>query len=441
MDETKRSKIMTDHLIEITLILAVIANIALIIILKRIALKNRDHKTTNTDIENLLKSEFSSNREEYSKSARSLREEITHNINNFNKAITDSFANLSTTQGARFEDFQKNLEKLSAKGLEAQISLRDIVEKKLEKIQNDNEKQLEKMRSTVEEKLQGTLEKRLSESFQQVENNLRQVHKGLGEMKHLAQGVGDLKKVLTNVKTRGTWGEFQLGNILEEVLSPEQYDKNVAIKRNSMERVEYAVKLPGQGLKEESIYLPIDSKFPQEDYQRLLEAQEQSNHSAMEAASSRLDSSIKKEARTIKEKYIYPPKTTDFAVMFLPTEGLYAEILRRPGLAESIQRDHRVIITGPTNFAALLNSLSVGFRTLAIQKRSSEVWKLLGAVKTHFGTFSTLLEGVQKKLDEASNKMERVGKKSKAIERSLSNVEELPTSQSNFLIPEENERL
>ena len=425
---------MTEHLIEIALLLAVVANIVLIIILKRNTAQNRD-----VDIENLLKSEFLSNREEYSKSARSLREEITHNINNFNKTITDSFTNLSTSQGVRFEDFQKNLEKLSERGLEAQVSLRDIVEKKLEKIQDDNEKQLEKMRSTVEEKLQGTLEKRLSESFQQVENNLRQVHKGLGEMKNLAQGVGDLKKVLTNVKSRGMWGEFQLGNILEEVLSPEQYEKNVAVKRNSMERVEYAVKLPGQGLKKgECVYLPIDSKFPQEDYQRLLEAQEQSDHSAVEAASSSLESSMKREARTIKVKYISPPQTTDFAVMFLPTEGLYAEILRRPGLAESIQRDHRIIVTGPTNFAALLNSLSVGFRTLAIQKRSSEVWKLLGAVKTHFGTFSTLLDGVQKKLDEASNKMEKVSKKSKTIERSLGKVEELPTSQSNFFIPEEN---
>ena len=348
-------------------------------------------------IENLLKSEIMSNREEHSKSARSSREEITYNINNFNKTIAGNFASLSTAQGARFEDFQKNLEKLSAKGLEAQESLRDIVEKKLEKIQNNNEKQLEKMRSTVEEKLQGTLEKRLSESFQQVENNLRQVHKGLGEMKSLAQGVGDLKKVLTNVKSRGTWGEFQLGNILEEILSPEQYEKNVAIKKNSRERVEYAVKLPGQGLsKGECVYLPIDSKFPQADYQRLMEAQEQSNQCAVETASSSLETSIKKEARTISDKYISPPNTTDFAIMFLPTEGLYAEILRRPGLSESIQRDHRIIITGPTNFAALLNSLSVGFRTLAIQKRSSEVWKLLSAVKTNFGTFSTLLDGVQK---------------------------------------------
>ena len=375
---------------------------------------------------------------EHSKNSRALREEIVSNINSFNKAIADNFEKLSASQGERFGDFQKNLEKLTKKGLEAQVSLKDMVEKRLENIQTDNEKQLEKMRSTVEEKLQGTLEKRLSESFKQVENNLRQVHKGLGEMQNLAQGVGDLKKVLTNVKSRGTWGEFQLGNILEEVLSPEQYSKNVAVKRNSMERVEYAVKLPGQGLKKDDcVYLPIDSKFPQEDYQRLLEAQEQSNLDAMELASSRLESSIKKEARTIKEKYISPPKTTDFAVMFLPTEGLYAEVLRRPGLAESMQRDHRVIITGPTNFAALLNSLSVGFRTLAIQKRSSEVWKLLGAVKNHFGTFSTLLDGVQKKLNEASNKMERVSKKSKTIERSLTKVEELPASQSNLFIPEE----
>ncbi len=379
----------------IILLLALSANIILLVILKKIfsSKESTERKEENARLETSLKAEFSNNRSEYATNARFTREELAKNIQGLNATV----------------------------------------EKKLEKIQDNNEKQLEKMRATVEEKLQGTLEKRLAQSFKQVENNLHQVHKGLGEMKNLAQGVGDLKKVLTNVKSRGTWGELQLGNILEEVLIPEQYDKNVAIKGKN--RVEYAIKLPGQGLdKNECIYLPIDSKFPQEDYQRLLEAQEQSNVDAVQAASSSLEASIKREARSIKDKYLAPPKTTDFAILFLPTEGLYSEVLRRPGLVESIQRDFHIIVTGPTNFAGLLNALSVGFRTLAIQERSSEVWKLLGAVKNHFGKFSDLLDSVQKKLNEASNKMETVSQKSRTIERELKKVEELPNSQAELLM-------
>ena len=388
---------MTNPLIIITLFLAVSANVILLVILKKILSSKKSDliKEENARLETSLKAEFSSNRSEYANNAHLTREELAKNIQGLNTTV----------------------------------------EKRLEKIQDNNEKQLEKMRGTVEEKLQGALEKRLSQSFKQVEDNLRQVHKGLGEMKNLAQGVGDLKKVLTNVKSRGTWGELQLGNILEEILISEQYDKNVAIKGRN--RVEYAIKLPGQGLdKKECIYLPIDSKFPQEDYQRLLEAQEQSNLDAAQAASSSLEASIKKEARSIKDKYLDPPRTTDFAILFLPTEGLYAEILRRPGLVESIQRDFHIIVTGPTNFAGLLNALSVGFRTLAIQERSSEVWKLLGAVKNHFGKFSDLLDNVQKKLHEASNKMETVSQKSKTIERELKKVEELPSPQAEVLIPD-----
>ena len=393
---------MTNSLIIIILFLAVSSNIVLLVILKKMLSSKKSNqgketfdliKEENTRLETSLKTEFSNNRSEYANNAHLTREELAKNIQGLNATV----------------------------------------EKRLDKIQGNNENQLEKMRATVEEKLQGTLEKRLSQSFKQVEDNLRQVHKGLGEMQNLAQGVGDLKKVLTNVKSRGTWGELQLGNILEEVLIPEQYDKNVAIKGKN--RVEYAIKLPGQGLdKNECIYLPIDSKFPQEDYQRLLEAQEQSNLDAVQVASSSLEASIKREARSIKDKYLAPPKTTDFAILFLPTEGLYAEILRRPGLVESVQRDFHIIVTGPTNFAGLLNALSVGFRTLAIQERSSEVWKLLGAVKNHFGKFSDLLDNVQKKLHEASNKMETVSQKSRTIERELKKVEELPNSQAELLI-------
>ncbi len=435
---------MIDYLIIAILFLILISNIAFFVLLKRILFQVKIEERVNVSnllqekhsrLEKSFKEESSNNRNEYSKNSQLMREEMTKNIHEFSRTITDNFKALAETQSRQFGDFKNSLEKLSKAGLDSQETLKNAVEKRLEKIQNDNEKQLEKMRSTVEEKLQGTLEKRLSQSFKQVEENLHQVHKGLGEMQSLAQGVGDLKKVLTNVKSRGTWGEFQLGNILEEILSPEQYEKNVSIRKNS---VEYAVKLPGQGLdKGPCIYLAIDSKFPQEDYQRLLDAQERSDLGAMEAASSSLQASIKREARNIKDKYIDPPKTTDFAIMFLPTEGLYAEILRRPGLVDSIQRDFCIIITGPTNFAGLLNSLSVGFRTLAIQKRSSEVWELLGAVKNNFGKFSDLLDGVKKKLDEASNKMEDVSRKSRTIERKLKNVEELPNERAEVLISDE----
>ena len=426
--------------------LTVANTVVLFVLLKKILSLGKGTDEGGARFEALLKTEFSGNRDEYEKKARSmreefersqksLREEIAKNINEFNRTMTDNFEKLSNAHGKLFGGFKSSLESLSKAGLESQETLKNTVEKRLEKIQNDNEKQLEKMRSTVEEKLQGTLEKRLSQSFKQVEENLRQVHQGLGEMQNLAQGVGDLKKVLTNVKTRGTWGEFQLGNILEEILSPDQYEKNVSIKKNS---VEYAVKLPGQGLDKGScIYLPIDSKFPQEDYQRLLDAQEQSDPVAFEAASSSLQTSIRREAGKIKDKYIAPPETTDFAVMFLPTEGLYAEVLRRPGLAESVQRDFRIIITGPTNFAALVNSLSVGFRTLAIQKRSSEVWQLLGTVKGEFGKFSDLLDGVRKKLNEASNKMEDVSRKSRTIEGKLKKVEQLPDGRVGVLMVDE----
>ena len=417
-----------DNSLTIGILLFFLVNLSILLILaKRVFSREK-----NTKIETSLKEEFSQNRDEYSKNARFTREELVKNIHEFNRTITDSFEKLSNAHGKQFGDFKEGLEALSKEGLKSQETLKNVVEKRLEQIQDDNRKQLEKIRETVEEKLQGTLEKRLTQSFKQVEDNLHQVHKGIGEMKNLAQGVGDLKKVLTNVKSRGTWGEFQLGNILEEMLSPEQYAKNVTIKKNT---VEYAVKLPGQGLdKGQCIYLPIDSKFPQEDYQRLLDAQEQSNLVEIKKASADLKSIIKKEARSIRDKYIDPPNTTDFAVMFLPTEGLYAEILRRPGLVESIQREFRITISGPTNFAGLLSSLSIGFRTLAIQKRSSEVWELLGAVKTHFGKFSELLDSVQKKLNEASNKMEDASRKSRTIERKLTKVETLPSGRADILI-------
>ena len=304
------------------------------------------------------------------------------------------------------------------------------VQQQLTTLRGENEKKLEQMRTTVDEKLQGTLEKRLGEAFEVVSKQLEVVHKGLGEMQALAIGVGDLKKVLTNVKTRGTFGETQLEALLDQTLAPSQWQAQVQVKRGSAERVDFGVRLPGaEGGDGEPVWLPLDAKFPQEDYGRLLEAQERGDAEAADTAAKALEKTIKQQARRIRDKYINAPTTTDFAVMFLPTEGLYAEVLRRPGLAESLQREHRVTISGPTTVLALLNSLQMGFRTLAIQKRSSEVWKVLGAVKTEFGKFAAILDKVQKKLDEATNTIGEASSKTRNIERKLDKVQELPEGE------------
>jgi DNA recombination protein RmuC len=309
-------------------------------------------------------------------------------------------------------------------------ALRQAVEERLGALQADNAAKLDQMRATVDERLQGTLETRLGESFRAVSERLEQVHRGLGEMQALASGVGDLKKVLTNVKTRGTWGEVQLGTLLEQVLAPGQYGTNVATKPGSGDRVEFAIRMPGRDSGEaDPLWLPIDAKFPQEDYQRLIEAADRGDAEAVEAAARQLEARIKQSARDIHDKYIDPPHTTDFGVLFLPTEGLYAEVLRRPGLADAVQRDARVVVAGPTTLWAILNSLQMGFRTLAIEKRSSEVWAVLGTVKTQFARFGELLDGVQKKLQEASNKMDDVARKSRTIQRKLRDVQELPAGE------------
>jgi DNA recombination protein RmuC len=307
--------------------------------------------------------------------------------------------------------------------------MRKTMATQLRAMQADNTKKLEQMRATVDEKLQSTLEKRLGESFRQVSERLEQVYKGLGEMRSLATGVGDLKKVLTNVKTRGTWGEIRLSHILEQILTPDQYESN--------DRVEFAIKLPGQDTdRDKIIWLPIDAKFPQEDYQRLLDAQEAADKEQAEKSVKNLEARIKAEARHIKEKYLDPPNTTDFGIMFLPVEGLYAEVLRRPGLCDTLQREYRIVITGPTTLAALLNSLQMGFRTLAIEKRSSEVWELLGAVKTQFSKFGDVLAKTKKKLQEASNTIDKAEVRTRAIERKLSKVQEIPQSDTPGLIEE-----
>jgi DNA recombination protein RmuC len=312
--------------------------------------------------------------------------------------------------------------------------LRGTVEERLKALQDDNAKKLDDMRQTVDEKLHKTLEDRLTQSFQQVSERLEQVHRGLGEMQTLAAGVGDLKRVLTNVKARGTWGEVQLGALLEQVMAPGQFERQVETRRGSRERVDFAVRLPGREGEQDVVYLPIDAKFPQEDYQRLIEAHERADLEALEESAKQLEARIKTQAKSIRDKYIEPPATTDFAVLFLPTEGLYAEVLRRPGLAEAIQRDQRVIVAGPTTLAALLNSLQMGFRTLAIEQRSSEVWALLGAVKTEFGKFGTVLAKTREKLDQASRTIGEAETRTRQITRKLKGVELLPGPEAAALL-------
>ncbi len=367
------------------------------------------HKT----FEDTVKNEIARNRQETAVSARQAREELGKSLKNSSDSLLKMLVDMT---------------KLHEKNFEA---IRQTMEGQLRNLREDNSKKLEQMRATVDEKLQSTLEKRLGESFKQVSERLEQVYKGLGEMRTLATGVGDLKKVLTNVKTRGTWGEIRLSSILEQILTPDQYDVNVATKKDSNERVEFAIKLPGQDEnKERVVWMPIDAKFPQEDYQRLIDAQEAADKELAEKSIKNLEARIKLEARYIKEKYIDPPNTTDFGIMFLPVEGLYAEVLRRPGLCDFLQREYRIVVAGPTTLAALLNSLQMGFRTLAIEKRSSEVWELLGVVKTEFGKFGTVLAKTKKKLQEASNTIDKAEVRTRAIERKLRKVQEVPDTDA-----------
>ena len=342
---------------------------------------------------------------------------------------------MARLQREALDGFGGRLQQLTDSNAKRLEALREALELRLAGLQKENSEKLELMRQTVDEKLQGTLEKRLGESFKLVQGQLEQVQRGLGEMQALATGVGDLKKVLTNVKTRGTWGEVQLGALLEQMLSPDQYAANVAPKPGSGERVEFVVRLPGQGQGEGEVLLPIDAKFPTEDYQRLVEASERGDAAGVEAAGKALETRIKGCAREIRDKYVHPPQTTDFGLLFLPTEGLYAEVVRRPGFTEALQHDHRVIVAGPSTLAALLSSLQMGFKTLAIQQRSSEVWQVLGAVKTEFGKFGDVIAKVERKLEEATNTLNSVGQRSRAIERKLKTVQELPTADAQRLLP------
>ena len=368
------------------------------------------------------------------------REEQSRSLKDFNESLLNRITENAAAQKGQLEIFSQQLTNLTSQNIQKLDKILETIDLHLRNLQEDHNRQLELIRKTVDEKLQDTLEKRLGESFRLVSERLEMVQKGLGEMQTLAAGVGDLKKVLTNIKTRGTFGEIQLGSLLEQILSPEQYAVNVATKHDSTNRVEFAIKLPGQDEnRSHLIWLPLDAKFPQEDYLRLLEAQEQGNPASVEEAARQLDRTVREMAKNIRDKYLDPPNTTDFGIMFLPAEGLYAEVLRRTGLVETLQREFKVVITGPTTLAALLNSLQMGFRTLAIEKRSSDVWSLLGAVKTEFATFGGILEKTHKKLQEASNIIEKAATRSRSIERRLKNVQELPKPDTVALIEDSGE--
>ncbi len=358
------------------------------------------------------------------------RKEMSDTLRGFSETMHRQFASTTDATTKQFEAFSTQILSLTTANEVKMETIRTSVESRLQTLQDENGKKLEEMRQTVDEKLHATLEKRLGESFLAVSSQLESVHKGLGEMKALGAGVGDLKRVLSGVKTRGILGEVLLGSLLEQVLTPEQYEKNACVREGSAERVDYAIRMPGRDETRSQVYLPIDSKFPLEDFQRLQDAYEQSDLVQIEQQLKQLEARIKNEGKSIASKYINPPDTTDFAILFLPNENLYAEVIRRAGLQDFLYRECRVVVCGPTNLAGLLNSLSMGFRTLAIAKKSSEVWETLGVVKTQFGAFADLLEGVKSKLIQTTNKIDAAATKARTIERKLRTVEALPIPES-----------
>ena len=368
-----------------------------------------------------------------SEAARTLRTELIDNFDKTSRLLAETLKAFGDGQHQRLAEVKQQIGDMSQKQAEAGEKLRKTVEERLDVLRAENSAKLDEMRQTVDEKLQSTLERRLTESFQVVQAQLDNVHKGLGEMQTLATGVGDLKRVLTNVKTRGTWGEVQLGMLLEQFLLPDQYLKNAQVKDGSLERVEFAVRFPGRG-DEKEVLLPIDAKFPQEDYERLVHAAERADAMAVEEAAAALEARVKSFAKTISSKYVNPPATTDFAILFLPTESLFAEVLRRPGLFEQLQRDCRVTLAGPTTLSAMLSAFQLGFHSLAIQKRSSEVWQVLGAVKTEFAQHGKVVETLKKHLNAATNTIDRLGTRTRAMDRSLRGVATLPGPQAEALL-------
>lgn len=366
-------------------------------------------------------------------SAKELREEMGSSFHRLGSNVSDTMNQLGEAQKERLENVTNALSALSDKYERAHEALKESVEGRLETIRAENAAKLDEMRQTVDEKLQSTLETRLGESFNRVVEQLERVHKGIGEMQTLAAGVGDLKRVLSNVRARGTFGEIQLSSLLEQFLSEEQFVRNAQIKPESQERVEFAVKLPGRD-NEHEVLLPIDCKFPQDDYERLIAAADMGDSDGVSQASKELENRIRSSAKTISEKYIASPKTTDFAILFLPTESLYAEVLRRPGLFEQLQRDYHVTLAGPTTLTALLNALQMGFRSLAIEKRSSEVWKILGEVSSEFGKYNKVVDTLSKQLNTAAKSVESLGVRARAMDKKLRGVEKLPEDKTPILL-------
>ncbi|MBK6613186.1 DNA recombination protein RmuC [Ottowia sp.] len=389
-------------------------------------------------------------RHEIGENARGSRQELTQSLAGFQDAVMRQGAEATRTQNAQIDAFAQQLAHLRgtlAETLTQQLTslsdtnarriaeVRATLEQQLAQLQASNTAKLDEMRQTVDEKLHATLEQRLGESFKQVAERLEQVHKGLGEMQTLAQGVGDLKHLLTNVKTRGMFGEAQLAALLEQVFAPEQYGAQVVTRPGTRNAVDFAIRLPGRADDGQPVWLPIDAKFPNEDYERLLDAQQRADAVAAEAAAKALEARIRLEARGIADKYVEPPHTTDFAILFLPTEGLYAEVLRRPGLMEALQREHRITLAGPTTLLAMLNSLQMGFRTLALEKRSSEVWQVLGAVKTEFGKFGDVLAKVKTQTQTVLNTLDQAQTRTNVMNRALRQVEALPDGAAQSLLP------
>ena len=382
-----------------------------------------------------VRDELRAGREEAGAAARALREEVASGLKSGMGTLSDTLTALGTAQQTHLEGMTTELKELKNSNQSALDGIRATLDSRVKALQESNEKKLDEMRQTVDEKLGATLEKRLGEAFKQVSERLEEVHKGLGEMKNLATGVGDLKRVLTNVKVRGTWAEVHVGAILEQILTPDQYAKNVRVKSESAERVEYAVRLPGpKDDPKACVWLPIDSKFPQEDYLRLQEAASRSDSDGVQAAAADLARAVRVAAKDIHDKYINPPSTTDFAVMFLATEGLYAEVLRQPGFVEEIQHRYRVVLAGPTTLAAILSSLRMGFQTLAIEQRTAEVWNILAAAKTEFVKFADVLDKVKRQLHTASETLEQTSVRSRAIERQLRSVEQLPEAEASKVL-------
>lgn len=373
-------------------------------------------------------------RERSDAAGKTLREEVGRQVGSFGVLLRDTLSTGAAAQAEKLEAVGGTVRQLVQSNAEAQEKLRETVHGRLETLRRDNAEKLEEMRRTVDEKLQGTLEERLGEKFKLVSDQLANVFKSVGEMQVLAQGVGDLKRVLTNVKSRGTWAEVSLGGLLEQILAPDQFVRNVETVPGSGERVEFAIRLPGGEDSERGVLLPIDAKFPTEDYERLLEASDRCDPVAVEAALKGLEIRIRQEGAKICSKYVSPPATTDFGILYLPTEGLYAEVIRRPGLVDHLQGKCRIVVAGPTVLLAILNSLRMGFRTLAIQQRSSEVWQTLSAVRTEFSSYGQVLDKVKKKLVEAGNHIDTVSRRGRAIERKLSGVDRLPEQEAKEIL-------